>query len=137
MATIQWKYNYRTSLPGGYTYYGSGSPVGAQEEILQAFVIDHLNRSRGRLVQGLKGIEAKAKRDVIIRSRVDTGNMKSRVYSEGSYNTDILRIRFGWKELAPYYAPFQEFGTRTGIKPMRAVYAAYNNALPEVRRLVR
>lgn len=137
MASVQWKYNYRTKLPGGYTYYGGGSPVGAQERVLEAFVIDHLNRSRQKIVIGMKGIESKAKLDVARRARVDTGNLKSRTYSEGSYNTDMIRIRFGWKELAPYYAPFQEFGTRTGIKPMQAVYAAYNNALPEVKRLVR
>lgn len=137
MASISWKYNYRTNLPGGYTYYGNGSPVGAQDRVLEAFVIDHLNRSRAKLITGLKGIETKAKTDVIRMSRVATGNMKSRVYSEGSYNTDILRIRFGWKELAPYYAPFQEFGTRTGIRPMKAVFTAYNTALPEVKRLVR
>lgn len=137
MATIQWKYQYRTRLPGGYTYYGGGSPVGAQEQVLEAFVIDHLNRCRKTLVTGLRQIEVKAKLNVQKRSRVDTGNMRNRVYSEGSYNTDILRIRFGWKEMAPYYAPFQEFGTRTGITPMRAVYAAYNEALSETRRLVK
>lgn len=137
MASVTWKYNYRTKLPGGYTYYGGGSPVGAQERILEAFVIDHLNRSRAQLITGLKSIESKAKYDVIQRTRVDTGLLKSKVWSEGNYNTDILRIRFGWRELAPYYAPFQEFGTTTGIKPMRAVYYAYRNAIPEVRRLVR
>lgn len=137
MASISWKYNYRTSLPGGRTYYGGGSPVGAQERVLEAFVIDHLNRSRATLEAGMKRIESKAKSDVVRRSRVDTGNMRSRVFSEADLSTDILKVSFGWKELAPYYAPFQEFGTRTGITPMKAVFTAFNTALPEVKRLVR
>ena len=67
------------------------------------------------------------------RSRVDTGNMKSLVTGTGDFGTDILKISFGWESFRPYYAPFQEFGTRRGIKPMMAVYTAFNTVLADMR----
>lgn len=137
MASIQWKYNYKSSLPGASTYYHGGSANGAIAEQLHHFVTDHLNRSRGKVVRDLKQVEQKAKSDVRNRSRVDTGTMKRLVFSTGDYGTDVLKVRFGWRELAPYYAPFQEFGTRRGIEPMKAVYDAFQNALPKVNRLIR
>lgn len=136
MAKIQWKYSYHSTLPGAKTYYRGGSATGSIGLQLQYFVANHLSRVRGAVVKGLKTVEKDAKRDVINRSRVDTGRMKSRVFSTGDYGTEILKVRFGWRELDPYYAPFQEFGTRKGIKPMFAVHTAYRNALPKVQKVV-
>lgn len=137
MASVQWKYNYKSSLPGASTYYHGGSANGAIAQGLYYFVTNHLNRSRGKIVTGLKAIEQSAKNDVRSRSRVATGNMKRQVMSTGDYGTDILKVRFGWRELEPYYAPFQEFGTRRGIEPMQAVYHAFQASLPKVNRLIR
>lgn len=137
MTSVQWKYNYKSRLPGASTYYHGGSANGALDQQLLYFVINHLNRSRGHVVSGLKQIELGAKNDVRNRSRVDTGTMKRLVFSTGDYGTDILKVRFGWRELEPYYAPFQEFGTRRGIEPMQAVYNAFQSALPKVNRLIR
>ena len=137
VASIQWKYNYKSSLPNASTYYHGGTPSGAIDRTLLYFVTNHLNRSRGKVVTGLKRIEKDAKNDVRARSRVDTGSMKRQVMSTGDYGTDILKVRFGWRELAPYYAPFQEFGTRRGIEPMHAVYSAFQAALPKVNGLIR
>ena len=66
------------------------------------------------------------------RSRVDTGVMKSSVTGTGDFGTDILKISFGWETGNPYYAPFQEYGTRTGITPMMAVLNAFNSVTAEL-----
>lgn len=88
-------------------------------------------------MRGMIVIKETAENDVKSRSRVDTGAMKRQVFATGDFGTDVLKLRFGWRELAPYYAPFQEFGTRDGIEPMRAVYHAFQAALPKVNRLIR
>lgn len=67
------------------------------------------------------------------KSRVDTGKMKSSVTGTGDFGTDILKISFGWESQNPYYAPFQEFGTRNGIRPMMAVYDAFNQVATELQ----
>lgn len=136
MASIQWKYSYHSSLPGAKTYYHGGSASGALDQQLVYFVTNHLNRARGKVITGLKTIEKNAKAEVKSRSRVDTGAMKRQVFSTGDYGTDILKVRFGWRELAPYYAPFQEFGTRRGIEPMMAVAQAYEHAVASLGRLI-
>ncbi|MCP9209720.1 hypothetical protein [Streptomyces cucumeris] len=66
------------------------------------------------------------------KSRVDTGRMKSSVTGTGDFGTDILKISFGWESMNPFYAPFQEFGTRNGITPMMAVLDAFNAATTEL-----
>jgi hypothetical protein len=137
MATIQWKYNYKTGLPGASVYYHGGSANGALAAQLEHFVTDHLNRSRSFIVHSLIQTQHIAERDVRNRARVRTGAMKRQVFSTGDYGTDVLKMRFGWRELEPYYAPFQEFGTRDGIEPMRAVYDAFKAALPRVQRMTR
>jgi hypothetical protein len=137
MASIQWKYSYHSGLPNAKTYYHGGSASGAMPQQLAYFATNHLNRSRGKIVTGLKKIEAKGKADVKSRARVQTGSMKRQVFSSGDYGTAILKVRFGWRELAPYYAPFQEFGTRHGIEPMMAVANAYEHAVSDLARLIR
>lgn len=136
MAKIAWKYSYKSSLPNAKTYYRGGTQGGAIGLQLQFFVNNHLSRVRGQVVRGMMAVEKNAKRDVINKARIDTGALKRQVFSTGDYGTQILKTRFGWRELAPYYAPFQEFGTRKGIKPMFAVHTAYRNALPQVRKVV-
>lgn len=134
MASVRWQYNYRFS--GQYRYYGSGRPAGHQDLPLEAFVVDHLNTSRQKLILGMSNIRRKSEATVRRMSRVDTGNMQKLVTGTGDFGTDVLKIEFGWREMRPYYAPFQEFGTRT-IQPMMAVHTAFRQAVPDVQRLVR
>lgn len=131
MAYIDVKYNYR--FGGGVRYYQGGTPGGAFDTGLSAFVIDHLNKSRQQLVLEMSNARRRGEGLVRAKSRVDTGSMKSQVKGTGDFGTDILKISFGWESFAPYYAPFQEFGTRNGIKPMMAVYDAFNQVTTELQ----
>lgn len=130
MASISIKYNY--SFGGSNRYYGSGTPHGSFDIGLSAFVIDHLNKSRQRLVLDMSNSRRRGEALVRAKSRVDTGSMKSQVTGTGDFGTNILKISFGWEAYAPYYAPFQEFGTRNGIKPMMAVLDAFNAVTAEL-----
>lgn len=134
MATVEWKYNYR--FGGKHRYYGNGTPRGAYDVGLEAFVIDHLNQTRQQFVLSLSNARRKGEGIVRAKSRVDTGSMKSQVTGTGDFGTDRMKISFGWESFAPYYAPFQEFGTRDGIVPMLAVYTAYNTVLADVKAMV-
>ena len=136
MARIVWRYNYR-GTNARYRYYGTPASTAPWEVPLEAFLINHLNTSRQRLILGMSNIRRASEAIVRTRSRVDTGAMKAQVTGTGDFGTDILKISFGWNARAPYYAVFQEFGTRTGIRPMMAVHAAYHYALPELSKLVR
>lgn len=135
MARIDMQYNYRFS--GAHRYYGGGTPQGAFDVGLSAFVIDHLNQSRQQIILDMSNARRRGEAIVRQRSRVDTGNMRSLVTGTGDFGTDILKISFGWEAFRPYYAPFQEFGTRNGITPMMAVYTAYNTVLAELSRRFR
>lgn len=131
MAYIGIKYNYR--FGGTNRYYGSGTPQGAFDVGLSAFVVDHLNKSRQRLVLDMSNARRRGEGMVRAKSRVDTGLMKRSVTGTGDFGTDILKISFGWEHRDPFYAPFQEFGTRTGITPMMAVLDAYNRVTTELQ----
>jgi len=134
MAYIGIKYNYR--FGGAQRYYGGGTPNGAFDIGLSAFVIDHLNKSRQRLVLDMSNARRRGEGLVRAKSRVDTGRMKSSVTGTGDFGTDILKISFGWESNNPYYAPFQEFGTRNGITPMMAVLDAFNQVTAELQARV-
>ena len=131
IAYIGIKYNYR--FGGAQRYYGGGTPSGAFDIGLSAFVIDHLNKSRQTLVLDMSNARRRGEGLVRAKSRVDTGKMKSSVTGTGDFGTDILKISFGWESFNPYYAPFQEFGTRTGITPMMAVLDAFNQVTSELQ----
>jgi hypothetical protein len=131
MAYIGIKYNYR--FGGGSRYYGGGTPSGAFDIGLSAFVVDHLNKSRQKLVLDMSNARRRGEGIVRAKSRVDTGRMKSSVTGTGDFGTDILKISFGWESFNPYYAPFQEFGTRNGIRPMMAVFDAFNQVTTELQ----
>lgn len=135
MAQIGIKYNYR--FGGANRYYGSGTPSGAFDVGLSAFVVDHLNKSRQRLVLDMSNARRRGEALVRAGSRVDTGKMQSSVTGTGDFGTDILKISFGWESFNPYYAPFQEFGTRTGITPMMAVLNAFNQVTAELSARLR
>lgn len=130
MGKIGIKYNY--NFGGAQRYYGSGTPSGAFDIGLSAFVVDHLNKSRQRLVLDLSNARRRGEGLVRAGSRIDTGKMKSSVTGTGDFGTDILKISFGWEQFNPYYAPFQEFGTRNGIIPMMAVLNAFNAVTTEL-----
>jgi hypothetical protein len=130
MGYIGIKYNYK--FGGAQRYYGGGSPSGAFDIGLSAFVVDHLNKSRQRLVLDMSNSRRRGEGLVRAKSRVDTGLMKSSVTGTGDFGTDILKISFGWEMNSPYYAPFQEFGTRNGITPMMAVLDAFNAVTAEL-----
>lgn len=131
MAYIGIKYNYR--FGGSHRYYGGGTPHGAFDTGLSAFVVDHLNKSRQRLLLDLSNARRRGEGLVRAKSRVDTGQMKSSVTGTGDFGTDILKISFGWEHDNPFYAPFQEFGTRNGITPMMAVLDAFNQVTTEIQ----
>lgn len=131
MATIDFKYNYR--FDSKLRYYQGGRPSGAFDTGLDDFVIDHLNKTRRQLILDMSNMRRRGEGIVRAKSRVDTGAMKRQVTGTGDFGTDILKITFGWEPFAPFYAPFQEFGTRTGITPMFAVFDAYNTVLAELR----
>ena len=135
MATIDFKYNYRVA-DSRYRYYPGGTPSGAYDAGLTAMLVNHLNLSRRDLILRMSNLRRKSEGSVRKRSRVDTGAMKRQVTGTGDFGTDILKISFGWEPFAPYYAPFQEFGTRTGIEPMMAVGTTYLEAVAELRRMV-
>lgn len=124
------RYNYR--FDSAYRYYGSGTPSGAYDVGLSAFVINHLNKTRQQLVLDMSNARRRGEAIVRQRSRVDTGLMRSQVTGTGDFGTDILKISFGWESYRPYYAVFQEFGTRNGITPMLAVHNAYHTVLAEL-----
>lgn len=134
MASIDWKYNYR--FGNSYRYYGNGTPSGAYDTGLEAFVINELNKDRRALILFLSNERRKGEGIVRARSRVDTGAMRRQITGTGDFGTDILKISFGWETLAPYYAPFQEFGTRRGITPMFAVKNAYDTVLRDTQRFI-
>lgn len=125
------KYNY--SFGGGKRYYAGGTPSGAFDTGLSAFVVDHLNKSRQRLVLDMSNARRRGEGIVRAKSRVDTGTMQSAVKGTGDFGTDVLKISFGWESFDPFYAPFQEFGTRNGIKPMMAVFDAFNQVTSELQ----
>jgi hypothetical protein len=131
MAGVEFKYNYRFNSK--YRYYGGGTPHSPQDTGLDEFVIDHLNKTRRQLILDMSNMRRRGEGIVRAKSRVDTGAMKRQVTGTGDFGTDVLKITFGWEPLAPYYAPFQEFGTRHGIEPMMAVYDAYNQVLAELK----
>lgn len=135
MASFEVRYNYR--FGGANRYYGDGTPHGAYDVGLSAFVIDHLNKTRRDLILDMSNARRRGEAIVRQRSRVDTGLMRSLVTGTGDFGTDILKITFGWESLMPYYAPFQEFGTRNGITPMMAVLTAYNTVLAELSARLR
>lgn len=58
-------------------------------------------------------------------SRVETGLMRHMADSLLHVRGNSYELLFGWDEGAPYYAPFQEFGTRNGIEPMMAVLKTF------------
>lgn len=134
MASIDMKYNY--AFGTGNRYYGDGTPSGAYDLGLQAFVINELNKDRQKLILFLSNERRKGEGIVRGKSRVDTGAMKRQVTGTGDFGTDILKISFGWETLAPYYAPFQEFGTRHGITPMFAVKTAYDTVLADTQAFI-
>src|ERR1044072_946690 len=131
MAQIGIKYNYR--FGGAQRYYGSGTPNVAFDIGLSAFVVDHLNKSRQRLVLDMSNGRRRGEGLGRAKTRGDTRRVKSSGTGTGGFGTDILKISFGWESMNPYYAPFQEFGTRTGITPMMAVLDAFNQVTAELQ----
>lgn len=136
MAKINWNYNYTSRLaPASKRYYNARG--GRDDVRLTAFVIDHLNRSRSQVERNMSNILGVAVVDVKAKARVDTGRMRRLVHGTKDFKSDIVKISFGWKEWAPFYAPFQEFGTSNGITPMRAVHIAYRRALASTRSAIK
>lgn len=135
MARIDFQYNYRV-VDSKYRYYPGGTPNGAYDTGLTAMLVNHLNLSRRDLILKMSNLRRQSEASVRRRSRVDTGAMRRQVTGTGDFGTDILKITFGWEPFAPYYAPFQEFGTRKGIEPMMAVGSTYLEAVNQLRAMV-
>jgi hypothetical protein len=135
MARIDFTYNYRV-VDSKYRYYPGGTPSGPYDTGLAAMLINQLNLTRRDLILKLSNLRRQSEASVRRRSRVDTGSMKRQVTGTGDFGTDVLKISFGWEPFAPYYAPFQEFGTRNGIEPMMAVGSTYLEAVEQLKRMV-
>lgn len=68
------------------------------------------------------------------RGRVDTGEMRDRVTSDAvKQGSDVMIGRFGWIEKKPFYAEFQEDGTKY-IEPMYALSDAAEEVLQDYLR---
>jgi len=135
MAKIDFVYNYR--LAGNqYRYYPGGEQSGSFDAGLTSSLINHLNLTRRDLILRMSNLRRESEGKVRARSRVDTGSMRSQVTGTGDFGTDVLKISFGWEPFAPYYAPFQEFGTRNGITPMNAVLETFVESSQKLRGIV-
>lgn len=84
---------------------------------------DQLSSVYDRAHQGMESARARAHATVEHWARVDTGLMKASIYSSIDTAGERIEITYGWYADAPYYAIFQEFGTRF-IRPMHAVHRA-------------
>lgn len=72
--------------------------------------------------------------------RIDTGTMIDSVYGRRTkYNKSkgVLEVSAGWLDLWYKYFGFQEQGTRTGIKPMRAIAHTAMVTFPEAYKITR
>lgn len=95
-----------------------------------------LSRTYDLLVQVFEEEQQRARAEVMARSRVDTGFMRSNVESFMSATGTVLNLEFGWDYGRPLYAIFQEFGTRNGITPMKAVHETFYEVLRRLETAV-
>lgn len=135
MAKINFTYNYRIA-GNQYRYYPGGESSGTYDVGVSAGMVNHLNLTRRDIILRMSNLRRESEGKVRARSRVDTGNMRSKVTGTGDFGTNTLKISFGWEPFAPYYAPFQEFGTRRGITPMRAVLSTFLESQQKLRAIV-
>jgi len=84
-----------------------------------------LSQTYANVFEYMEDSRVYAEMAVSARSRVDTGLMRHMADAVLTVRGDVFELNFGWWEGAPYYAPFQEFGTRNGIQPMLAVYETH------------
>lgn len=84
-----------------------------------------LSRKPDEVRDFMRGAQISSRVAVAGLSRVDTGRMRGEVESYLSGNDEQHVLDFGWWEGNPHYAPYQEFGTRTGIEAMLAVHSVF------------
>lgn len=115
---ITWTTSGGRPQPGRYTIESADNPTlgWATGQLTQIHenVFDYMEQSK-----------VYAEQAVAARSRVDTGLMRRLADAVLTVRTDVSVLDFGWWEDSPYYAPFQEFGTRAGIQAMLAVYETH------------
>lgn len=95
---------------------------------------DQLSQAYERVEDVFIAQQQRARRAVMERSRVDTGLMRASVESFLAISATEMRLEFGWWYGMPLWAIFQEFGTRNGITPMRAVHQTFHEVVLELRR---
>lgn len=67
--------------------------------------------------------------------RVDSGKMKQEVrYMQRRRGNQQAQVQVGWVRTWYKYFAWQEFGTRTGIKPMNSLSRTYMELLPYANR---
>lgn len=126
MAGFRWTNTYRPrSRSGRYNAVDPDNP-------LLLWATDQLSSKWDRIRAMMREQRRFAQERVMVRSRVDTGLMKSEVRGI-FWGGEVMNLEFGWDEGHPFYAPFQEYGTRNGIKPMRAVHQTFHEVWASVR----
>jgi hypothetical protein len=127
MADIVWTTRYRPRSRSGI--YNIDTP----DLPLTLWATDQMSQKYDELLNVMQQQMSVAHRAVRMRSRVDTGYMQAHALATETHSPRLLSISFGWFENDPFYARFQEYGTRTGIKPMMAVQKTYHEVWARVK----
>lgn len=129
--TMTWTHSgpARTSRSRRYTIHTT-------DPLLGTWATDQLSLVYDRLEGFFSAEQGRARTAVQMRSRVDTGLMRSMVEAMYSATPNELVLDYGWWFGMPLYAIFQEFGTRTGIEPMQAVQRTYHETVAGLKRVI-
>lgn len=124
---VEWSTRYRPrSRTGYYTRNIPDDPLGT-------WATDQISLFYDALLRVFERERELTRADVTARARVDTGFMRAQVDSYLAHTKTEIRLEFGWEFGRPLYAIFQEFGTRTGIKPMQAVHHAFHGSVARIK----
>lgn len=115
--TLTWETR-GTVYQGRYTQQFPDFPAGT-------WATGELSRKPDQVENFMRGAQVNSRVAVAALSRVDTGRMRGEVESYLSGTDEQHVLDFGWWEGNPHYAPYQEFGTRTGIEAMLAVHSVF------------
>lgn len=115
---IRWTRTGQAPYQGRYT-------IRAQENPSLEWATGMLSATDAGVHRFMESAKIQTEQSVKSRSRVDTGLMRAMADSVLHVRGDSYELNFGWWEGAPHYAPYQEFGTVTGIEPMLAVQQTF------------
>lgn len=87
-----------------------------------------------RIRRGLVRLGPPLLRTARRRAPVATGRLRRGLHLQGPRRRgQTLRLDIGWRA---HYTPYQEYGTRRGLRPRRFIVRAVRQYAPLVRRLV-